>query len=182
MARANQDRAAERLTAPLAAAVEGVGLVLEDVTVQPAGKRRIVRVVVDLPDDREGALSLDDVAEASRAVSAALDEADAMGAAPYVLEVTSPGVDRPLTEPRHFRRNRGRLVELTGADGTTTTGRVVSADDQVLVLRTDDGEQELAWAEVGRARVRVEFRRDDADASDQTDDQDDQDDQPDQEA
>ena len=99
-------RPARRGTAPeaikelLEPVVESAGYDLEDVTVTPAGKRSLLRVVVDADDG----VSLDDVATVSRTVSAALDTSDVMGSGPYVLEVTSPGVDRPLTEPRHWRR------------------------------------------------------------------------------
>ena len=88
------------------------GLDLEDVQVTPAGKRRLLRVVVD----QDGGVGLDSVATVSTAVAAALDDSDVMGGSPYVLEVTSPGVDRPLTQPRHWRRARSRLVEATVAE------------------------------------------------------------------
>ena len=94
------------------------GLDLEDVVVTPAGKRRLLRVVVD----QDGGVDLDTVAGVSTAVSATLDESDAMGGAPYVLEVTSPGVDRPLTAPRHWRRNRDRLVKVATAEAHRARG------------------------------------------------------------
>ena len=94
------------LRALLAPVVEGLGLDLEDVEVTAAGRRRRVCVVVD----RDGGIDLDAVADVSKSVSDVLDASDALGSAPYVLEVTSPGVDRPLTQPRHWRRARGRLV------------------------------------------------------------------------
>ncbi len=97
-------------------AVREAGLHLEDVTVSRAGARSVVRVVLDLPDDVEGSLDLDAVAEATRPISAALDTVDPLHGA-YTLEVSTPGTDRPLTEPRHFRRARGRLVRLVLADG-----------------------------------------------------------------
>jgi ribosome maturation factor RimP len=98
-----------------------LGLVVEDLAVTPAGKRRLVRIWLDRdlaglePGDQTSAidpLSLDEVADATRVISAALDASDALGDAPYVLEVGSAGVDRPLTEPRHFRRNVTRLIEI----------------------------------------------------------------------
>ena len=116
MAKASDRDSLMRLLDPV---VTTQGLDLEDVVVTPAGRRRLLRVVVD----RDGGLSLDAVAAVSTAVSAALDDSDAMGGAPYVLEVTSPGIDRPLTEPRHWRRNRTRLVTVTTAEGTSLTGR-----------------------------------------------------------
>src|SRR3954468_17179478 len=104
-----------RLLSPV---VSDAGVDLEDVQVTPAGKRRLVRVVVDA----DGGWGLDRVASVSTAVSTALDDSDAMGGSPYVLEVTSPGVDRPLTAPRHWRRNRTRLVKVASGDGTALQG------------------------------------------------------------
>ncbi|HEU5158820.1 MAG TPA: ribosome maturation factor RimP [Streptosporangiaceae bacterium] len=170
--------AADAITRLLEPVVEAAGYDLEDVTITPAGKRSLLRVVVD---SDEG-VSLDDVATVSRTVSAALDESDAMGAGPYVLEVTSPGVDRPLTEPRHWRRATGRLVRAPLAGGGQIEGRVVSADDEAVVIDTAadaandtarrrgagtgpadaPGLRRVGLDELGRGRVLVEFRRDDA--------------------
>jgi ribosome maturation factor RimP len=149
------DAVVPRLTQLLAPVVTGTGHDLEGLEVTPAGRRRVVRMVVD----RDGGVSLDDVAEVSRAVSEALDDIDArepgllQGA--YVLEVSSPGVDRPLTEPRHWRRNVGRLVTAVLADGTSETGRLTAADDAAVEL----GGRRLALQEVVRGTVQVEFSR-----------------------
>ena len=152
MARAS-DR--ETLLVLLAPVVADHGLDLEDVTVTPAGKRRMLRVVVD----RDGGVGLDTVAEVSTAVSATLDGSEAMGGAPYVLEVTSPGVDRPLTEARHWRRARGRLVTATLADGSTVAGRVAEADDDAVTLDADGTPTRLPLSGVTSGRVQVEFKR-----------------------
>jgi len=162
----------EGVTALLDPVVAGAGLVLEGVTITPAGRRRVVRVVVDLPDDESGSLDLDQVAEVARGVSDALDSSDVLGGHPYVLEVSSPGVDRPLTERRHWLRARGRLVSasLLGADAGEVTGRVTTVDDDGVVLTTDDGERALAWTSVRAGSVQVEFRRPEADATDDSDD------------
>lgn len=156
--------APERVTALLDPVVAGAGLVLEGVTITPAGRRRVVRVVVDLQNDQSGSLDLDQVAEVARIVSDALDSSDVLGGSPYVLEVSSPGVDRPLTVRRHWARARGRLVRvgLVGAAVAEVTGRLVSVDDEGVVLTTDDGERQLAWAAVGTGSVQVEFRHADA--------------------
>lgn len=153
-----------RLTALLEPAVEACDLVLEEVTVTPAGRRRVVRVTVDLPATRTGNVDLDQVAQVSRAISAVLDEREPLGQAPYVLEVSSPGVDRPLTELRHWLRARGRLVRTTipGAQGpATVTGRVQAADDTGVTLLVDDTEHTVPWADLGTGRVQVEFSRPD---------------------
>ncbi|MFI9555077.1 ribosome maturation factor RimP [Nonomuraea endophytica] len=131
------------------------GLDLEDVTVTTAGKRRLLRVVVD----RDGGVSLDDVAEVSQAVSTALDEDDAMGGSAYTLEVSSPGVDRPLTEPRHWRRAAKRLVKAELRDGSVVEGRVLTADDAGVDLSVDGAERRLDYQDLTRGRVQVEFRR-----------------------
>ncbi|MDR8415204.1 ribosome maturation factor RimP [Nonomuraea sp. 3-1Str] len=138
------------------------GLDLEDVTVTQAGKRRLLRVIVD----RDGGVSLDDIADVSQAVSAALDETDAMGPAAYTLEVSSPGVDRPLTEPRHWRRAARRLVKAELRDGTVLEGRVRSADESGVDLDVDGDVRRLDYQDLARGRVQVEFRRFDDDADD----------------
>jgi ribosome maturation factor RimP len=152
----------ERVQQLLDPVVATTGCELEDVTVTAAGRRSIVRVVVD----KDGGISLDDVAEASKAVSEALDqleqdEPDAFGTS-YVLEVSSPGVDRPLVAPRHWRRSVGRLVTAVVRQGADVTGRVLSADDDEtggVRLDVDGTERTLAYAEVARGKVQVEFTR-----------------------
>jgi ribosome maturation factor RimP len=129
--------------------VETAGYDLEEITVSPAGRRSVVRVVVD----RDGGVDLDAVAQVSRAVSVALDQTDAFGEAAYVLEVTSPGVDRPLTEPRHWRRNIGRMV-ATGE----TTGRISAADETGVTIDVDGQSETIGFSELGHGRVIVEFR------------------------
>lgn len=149
-----------RLVQLLTPAVQATGHDLEDIAVSPVGKRRVVRLVVD----RDGGSTLDDVAEVSRAVSAVLDAAEQdepdLLAGAYVLEVSSPGVDRPLTEPRHWRRNLGRLVTATLTEGSAVTGRVLQADDVEVQLGLADKTgsiRTLLLAEVERGVVQVEF-------------------------
>lgn len=145
-----------RLVQLLTPSVEACGHDLEDLSVSPAGRRKIVRVVVD----KDGGVTLDDIAEVSRAVSDVLDlpEAEQLLAGAYTLEVTSPGVDRPLTAPRHWRRSVGRLVKATTATGTVT-GRVLEADDAQAVLDVDGTQRPLLYGEVVTAQVQVEFSR-----------------------
>lgn len=132
---------------------------LEAVDVVPAGKRRVLRVVVDGDGPDGTGPSLDDIATATRAVSAALDESAVTGAAPYTLEVSSRGVTRPLTLPRHWRRNVTRLVRVTLADQTVVTGRIVSSDDGGATLDVDGTEQTHAYADIAKAMVEVELNR-----------------------
>ncbi|HJU96940.1 MAG TPA: ribosome maturation factor RimP [Jiangellaceae bacterium] len=133
------------------------GLDLEDVEITQAGRRRRVSVVVDA----DGGVDLDRCAELSRAVSAAFDESGAMGETPYTLEVSSPGVSRPLTMPRHWRRNVGRLVRIGLRDGRDLMGRVDAADDTGVMLDVDGSARRLGYDAIGTARVQVEFRRTD---------------------
>lgn len=147
-----RDLIAALLTAPL----ENLGFDCEEIAVTPAGKRRIVRVLVD----KEGGLNLDDVAEASRLVSAILDEHDAkLGSTPYTLEVSSPGVDRPLTLERHWARNISRLVKVVFREGAPVTGRIMSVQGGMATLDVSGELQEIAISDVAKARVEVEFNR-----------------------
>ena len=136
-------------------AASAAGLVVEDVAVQAAGRRRVVRVVVDLPDDAVGGVPMDAVAAVSQALSQRLDDTDAMGGAAYTLEVTSPGVDRPLTQRRHWARARGRLVTVDAARRRHPAGRLEDVGD-AGVLSTA---RSLAWDDVARGKVEVEFSR-----------------------
>ena len=140
--------------------VERHGIDLEEVHVAPVGRRSLVRVVVD----KDGGVTLDELADVTRLVSTELDGDDVMEDSPYTLEVTSPGVDRPLTLPRHWRRNAGRLVQILQADGTTLTGRIVSAGEAEAVLEAGGEHRSVAYTGVRRARVQVEFSKPDRDS------------------
>lgn len=139
--------------------VQAAGFDLEELSVSRAGRRHLVRVMVDA----DGGVGLDAVAEVSRSISAALDEAEAADATElitgeYQLEVSSPGVDRPLRLPRHWRRNTGRLVRVTAAQ-RHVTGRIVAADDASVSLDVDGDVQQWPYADLGPGRVQVEFNR-----------------------
>jgi len=136
-----------------------LGLELEAVEIIPAGKRRLLRVVVDGEGPQGTGPLLDDIAEASKAASEALDRADVTGAAPYTLEVTSRGVSRPLELPRHWRRNTGRLVAVRLHEGDTITGRIVSSSEDALRLDVDGDSREIRFVDVDRALVQVELNR-----------------------
>jgi ribosome maturation factor RimP len=135
--------------------VEQFGCDLEAADVSPAGKRRMLRVLVD----RDGGISLDDVAEVTRAISKALDADDVMGGGAYTLEVSSPGVDRPLTLPRHWRRNVSRLVEVTLVAGGKVTGRIKSAGDEAAELDVKGRPRTIAYADITKAKIQIEFNR-----------------------
>lgn len=139
-----------RLRELLEPVVTGAGYDLEEVTTTAAGRRSVVRVVVD----RDGGVDLDAVAEVSRVVSLALDGSDTLGDAPYVLEVTSPGVDRPLTEPRHWRRNIGRMVSAGDV-----TGRIAEVTEDGVIIEDQGSVETIRFDQLGEGRVIVEFKR-----------------------
>ncbi|WP_116948296.1 ribosome maturation factor RimP [Jiangella endophytica] len=143
--------------------VASEGLDLEQLELSQAGRRSRLRIIVDA----DGGVDLDRCAEVSRHISKALDDSDVMGDRPYTLEVSSPGISRPLRLPRHWSRATGRLVRAILHDGGDVTGRVVSADDSAAVLDVDGVSRELAYTDVRKAKVQVEFRKtDDTDLDD----------------
>lgn len=157
--------APDRVRAVVAPLVAAAGLDLEECELTSAGRRRVLRVVVD----KDGGVSLDDIAVVSHELSERLDEKDPLGGQAYTLEVTSPGVDRPLTLPRHWRRATGRLVRAVLTDGGAVTGRVVDVTDDAVSLDVDGRPRELALSTVARASVEVEFRRLEAEPADDLD-------------
>ena len=142
-------------------ALQKAGYFLEDVNLVSPGQHRIVTVIVD----GETGLNLDQVTVASKLVSELLDEASFMGETPFTLEVTSPGIDRPLTLPRHFAKNVDRLLKVTKNDGVVLTGRIRShTQDDVRLEITEKKEVKevvISLAEIKRAMVEIEFNRKD---------------------
>lgn len=144
-------------------------LVLEKLTAKGSGANRTLEIVVDYPEDRTEALSLDTIAEVSQALSAALDAADD-GEVPYSLEVSSRGVTSPLTETRHWKRSINRLIEITEAGGEKYLARLDFVTDEGPVVRrkkeTKKGQPEsyrdpvtLPWGTISAAKVEIEFNR-----------------------
>ncbi|MEN9412216.1 MAG: hypothetical protein RIQ92_653 [Actinomycetota bacterium] len=142
-------------------ALQEAGYFLEDVNIVSPGNHRIVTVIVD----GETALNLDQVTVASKLVSELMDEAPFMGETPFTLEVTSPGIDRPLTLPRHFAKNVTRLLKVTQNDGAVITGRITSNTDNDVTLsiveKKETKEVVVALADIKRAVVEIEFNRKD---------------------
>ncbi|WP_040284150.1 ribosome maturation factor RimP [Tessaracoccus massiliensis] len=134
------------------------GLELDSLDITRMGKRSVLRLTVDGDGPQGRGPLLDDIASASSAISAALDESPAVGDHPYTLEVSSRGVSKPLTEPKHFRRNATRLVKLWLAEGELT-GRIVSASDDELTLDVNGAERVVAFADINKAVVQVEMNR-----------------------
>ena len=142
-------------------AVSDQGFYLEDVHVATPGSHRIVTCIVD----GDASLNLDQVTTVSRVISELLDEAAFMGETPFTLEVTSPGVDRPLTQPRHFAKNIDRLLKIVKLDGGEVTGRILSNTDHDVTLtvtvKKETLEQTVSLNEIKRAVVEIEFNRKD---------------------
>lgn len=142
-------------------ALQQAGYFLEDVNLVTPGNHRIVTVIVD----GESALNLDQVTVASKLVSELMDEATFMGETPFTLEVTSPGIDRPLTLPRHFAKNVTRLLKVTKTDGIVVTGRITSNTELDVTLsvaeKKETKEVVVALADIKRAVVEIEFNRKD---------------------
>lgn len=160
------EAAVEAVVGPV---LEQCGCELDRLEIVKAGKRSVVRIFVDGDGSDGRGLNLDEIADATRAVSTALDESNAPGSAPYTLEVSSRGANRPLTEERHFRRNRDRLVVVT-TDSESLTGRIVGVDKGQLTLEMDGTQRCLPLAEVRKAVVQVELRKDRGDADDREED------------
>lgn len=157
-----------RLTALLLPTVEGHGLFLEAVEIKSAGSDRTVNVVVDLPEDQTGSVNLDLISDVAHDVSLAMDADPHDHGRPYSLEVSSPGVSRPLSQPRHWRRNKGRMVTVRRLKGDDVTGRLLEVNDDGIRLtpqipvkkgmkpKTGDP-LTLLFTEIRKGTVQVEF-------------------------
>ncbi len=145
----------ESLVAPVAAAHS---LEVDRIEVLTAGRRSVVRIFLDGDGPKGRGPSLDDIASATRAISAAFDDADPTRGRPYTLEVSSRGVSRPLTEAKHFRRNTGRLVAIDTEAGQLT-GRVLSVDDTTVEVEVDGQSRHLLLETITRAVVQIELNR-----------------------
>lgn len=145
----------EALLAILSQPLNATGIDVEGVEVSNAGRRKLVRVFVD----KDGGVTLDDIAGATTVVSDLLDRSDVLDDHPYTLEVTSPGVDRPLTQPRHWRRNLDRLVRVQPREGADFTGRIVAAHESGATVDVNGTLRQVPYADVAKARVEIEFNR-----------------------
>ncbi len=148
----------QSITDAITPAIDAAGLFLEDVHMASPGNRRVVTVVVD----GNVSLNLDEVASITKEISAILDLAEFMGETPFTLEVSSPGIDRPLALPRHWQKNLDRLVRSVMVNGEVVTGRVNAVHDEsvcVMVEGKDPKKVELPYIEIKRAQVEIEFNR-----------------------
>ncbi|MET7476770.1 ribosome maturation factor RimP [Streptomyces sp. NPDC005648] len=161
----------ERLRELLEPLVSSQGLDLEEIAVDSIGRKRVLRVVVD----SDHGADLDAVADVSRALSAKLDETDAMGEGEYTLEVGTPGAERLLKEHRHYVRALDRLVKFQLAEGGELVARITGVDDEGVDLEVPGVKgrrptsRRLAFSGIDKARVQVEFNRKDSDKSEQSD-------------
>ena len=149
----------EKITELIHPAVEKAGFFLEDVQVVSPGKHRIITCIVD----GQSPLNLDQVTSISREISEILDSADFMDDSAFTLEVTSPGVDRPLTLPRHWYKNLNRLVKVVNKDGSVVNGRIASVEESHVILIEDikgkSKEHNVVYSNIKRATVEIEFNR-----------------------
>jgi ribosome maturation factor RimP len=141
----------EEISAAITPALSVLGFYLEDITITSAGRRSMLTVIVD----GDTHLSLDQVTVATKAISEIVENIQSLGQAPFTLEVTSPGLDRPLTKPRHWRKNIDRLVKIVLLDGKEIKGRVKDATE---ISATVD-EQVVKFSDIKRATLEIEFKQ-----------------------
>jgi ribosome maturation factor RimP len=141
----------EEISAVITPALTALGFYLEDLNITSAGKRSLLTVIVDA--DRH--LSLDEVTVATKAISEIVENIPALGSTPFTLEVTSPGIDRPLTKPRHWRKNINRLVKIVLLDGSQITGRIKQAGESAATI----DESVINYLDIKRANLEIEFKQ-----------------------
>lgn len=162
-----QERVVKPIIMPI---LEAHGLELDKLDIIPAGKRKVLRITVDGDGPQGRGPLLDDIARATRDISDALDEAPELGQAPFTLEVSSRGVGKPLEEPKHFRRNTGRLVLAILLDGSQLRGRITEATDTSVTITVEpepgkklpkgtDPVHVLGYDEITKATIQVEMNR-----------------------
>ena len=140
----------DEIAAAITPTIESTGAYLEEVQFVRAGKKSLLTVIVD----SESGLNLDQVTEVSRSISEIVESLPAMGSTPFTLEVTSPGIDRPLTLPRHWRKNQNRLVRVVKNDGTVVEGRIANSSETSAII----GESEVNFADIKKALIQIEFK------------------------
>ncbi len=147
---------ANNLTELLNPVIKKAGFILEEVTVTPVGKRRLVAVVIDREDTNP---SLDEVTVVSKEVSAILDNYSQIGEMPFTLEVTTPGIDKPLVLPRHWKKNIGRLVKITPKQGENYVARIQGFADNQITLELKNESFIVSLSDIAKAQIEVEFNR-----------------------
>jgi ribosome maturation factor RimP len=140
----------EDISAAITPALEALGFYLEDVTITSAGRRSMLTVIVD----GDTHLSLDQVTSATKAIGEIVESIQSLGETPFTLEVTSPGLDRPLTKVRHWQKNINRLVKVVLQDGSEIKGRINEVNEVNSVV----GEIKVNYSDIKRATLEVEFK------------------------
>jgi ribosome maturation factor RimP len=141
----------EQVAAVITPAIESLGFYVEDISITSAGRRSMLTVIVD----GDTHLSLDQVTVATKAISEIVENLPTLGNNPFTLEVTSPGLDRPLTKPRHWRKNKDRLIKIVLNDGKEITGRIKDSTDDLVIV----DEQKVAFVDIKRATLEIEFKQ-----------------------
>ena len=141
----------EQVAAPITPAIESLGFYVEDIAITSAGKRSMLTVIVD----GDTHLSLDQVTVATKAISEIVENLPTLGNNPFTLEVTSPGLDRPLTKPRHWQKNKDRLIKIILNDGKEITGRIKDSTQSAVTV----DEQVINFADMKRATLEIEFKQ-----------------------
>jgi len=141
----------EQVLAVITPAIESLGFYVEDITITSAGKRSMLTVIVD----GDTHLSLDQVTVATKAISEIVENLPTLGNNPFTLEVTSPGLDRPLTKPRHWRKNQDRLIKIVLNDGKEKMGRIKDSTESSVTV----DEQVINFADIKRAILEVDFKK-----------------------
>jgi ribosome maturation factor RimP len=141
----------EQVAAVITPAIQALGFYVEDISITSAGRRSMLTVIVD----GDTHLSLDQVTVATKAISEIVENLPTLGNNPFTLEVTSPGLDRPLTKPRHWRKNKDRLIKIVLNDGKEITGRIIDSTDDLVIV----DEQKVAFVDIKRATLEIEFKQ-----------------------
>jgi ribosome maturation factor RimP len=141
----------EQVAAVITPAIQALGFYVEDISITAAGRRSMLTVIVD----GDTHLSLDQVTVATKAISEIVENLPTLGNNPFTLEVTSPGLDRPLTKPRHWRKNKDRLIKIVLNDGKEITGRIKDSTEADVTV----DEQNVKFADIKRATLEIEFKQ-----------------------
>lgn len=140
----------EEISAAIRPIIEATGNYLEELTITSAGKVKILTVIID----SDNHLNLDQVTAVTKEISEIIESLEGLGDGAFTLEVTSPGIDRPLTKPRHWRKNLDRLVKITMTGGQEITGRIGEATDSTVLVDL----QKVSFEDIKRAVLEIEFK------------------------
>jgi ribosome maturation factor RimP len=140
----------EDISAAIRPIIEASGNYLEELTITSAGKVKILTVIVD----SDSHLNLDQITAVTKEISEIIEALEELGDSAFTLEVTSPGIDRPLTKPRHWRKNFDRLVKITMISGQDIQGRIGEATETTVFV----GDQKVSFEDIKRAVLEIEFK------------------------